>query len=49
MQLVECAMNDYGLFDELEIIKNITIEDVTEKLNSLNCENTVLSVINPKN
>ncbi len=49
MQLVECAMCDCGLFDELEIIKNITIEDVKNKLNSLDCDNTVLSVINPKN
>ena len=36
MQLVDCAMNDSGLFDEIKYLKSAT------------AENTVLSVINPK-
>ncbi len=49
MQLVECAMTDCGLFDEIKYLKSITLDDVQKKLAELNCENTVLSVINPKN
>ena len=49
MQLTECAMNDCGLFDELKYLKAITIDDVTRKLNEINLENSVLSVISPKN
>ncbi len=49
MQLVECAMNDCGLFDEIKYLKSVTIDDVQSKLNELNCDNTVLSVIIPKN
>ncbi len=49
MQLVDCAMNDCGLFDEIKYLKSITIDDVQRKLNELDCDNTVLSVINPKN
>lgn len=48
MQLVECAMNDVGLFDEIKYLKSVTLEDVQKKLNEINCENTVLSVIIPK-
>lgn len=49
MQLVECAMSDCGLFDEIKYLKAVTLEDVQKKLSQLNCDNTVLSVINPKN
>ncbi len=49
MQLVECAMTDCGLFDEIKYLKAVTLDDVQKKLSQLNCDNTVLSVINPKN
>lgn len=49
MQLVECAMNDCGLFDEIKLLKSITLEDVQKKLKEIDCNNTTLSVINPKN
>ena len=49
MQLVECAMSDCGLFDESKYLKAVTLEDVQKKLSQLDCDNTVLSVINPKN
>lgn len=48
MQLTDCAMNGYGLFDEIKYLKSVTAEDVMKKLGSLDTENTVLSVINPK-
>ncbi len=49
MQLVECATTDCGLFDEIKYLKSVTLEDVQKKLAQLDCENTVLSVIKPKN
>lgn len=49
MQLVECAMSDCGLFDEIKFLKTVTLEDVQKKLSQLDCDNTVLSVINPRN
>ena len=48
MQLVDCAMCDSGLFDDLKYLKSITVEDVQRKLASINVENSVLSIINPK-
>ena len=48
MQMTDCAMNGYGIFDEIKYLKSVTAEDVMKKLNSLDTENTVLSVINPK-
>ena len=47
MQLVDCAMNDSGLFDEIKYLKSITIEDVSKRLNLLENDKTVLSIINP--
>ncbi|MGI6280273.1 MAG: EF-P 5-aminopentanol modification-associated protein YfmH, partial [Acutalibacteraceae bacterium] len=46
--LVNCAMNDCGLFDELKFLKSVTVEDIQRKLITLDNENTVLSVINVK-
>ena len=48
MHLTDCAMNDSCLFDELKYLKSVTLEDVSRKLKSLDTENSVLSVINPK-
>lgn len=47
MQLVNCAMSDTGLFDEIKYLKTVTAEDVNKRLKMLDCDKTVLSVINP--
>ena len=48
MQLVDCAMNDSGLFDEIKYLKSATAENVYNRLLLLDNDNTVLSIINPK-
>ena len=48
MGLVDCAMNDTGLFDEIKYLKKITVDDVYKRLALLNNDCTVLSVITPK-
>ncbi len=48
MGLVECAMNDTGLFDDIKYLKAITVDDVYKRLSVLDNEKTVLSVIVPK-
>lgn len=47
MQLADCAMNGSGLFDCIKYLKSVTVEDVYKRLNMLDNEKTVLSVINP--
>lgn len=47
MQLADCAMNGSGLFDGIKYLKSVTVEDVYKRLNMLDNEKTVLSVINP--
>lgn len=46
--LVDAAVDNEPLFEELEILKTITVREVEEKLKNLNPENAVLSVIKPK-
>lgn len=48
MQMVDCAMNDTGLFDELKYLRSITADDLLKRLELLDNEKTVLSVIIPK-
>ncbi len=48
MQLVDCAMCDYDLFEEIRLLKTVTADDVFRRLKYLDNDNTVLSVINPK-
>ncbi len=48
MQLVDCAMNGSGLFDEIKYLKSITAEDVFKRISLLDNDKTVLSVINSK-
>lgn len=45
---IDAAMNDYGVFDEIDIIKNITSKDLQEYLNIFDEEKSVLSVILPR-
>ena len=47
MNLVNCAMFGCGLFDELKYLKNITTEDVLKRLQLLDADKSVLSVIEP--
>ncbi len=47
MQLVECAMNDDNLFEELEIIKEISYDDIINSLKQLKAELCALSVVLP--
>lgn len=47
MQMVDAAMSDGGLFDDIKYLKSVTAEDVYKRLLKLNGENAVLSVINP--
>ena len=47
MQMVDCAMQDSGLFDDIKYLKSVTAEDVYKRLLKLDGENAVLSVINP--
>ena len=49
MQLIECAMTDSDLFEELKLLRSVTAEDVYKRLDLFDSENSVLSVINPKN
>lgn len=49
MQLIECAMTDSDLFEELKLLRSVTAEDVYKRLDLFDAENAVLSVINPKN
>ena len=48
MQLTECAMLDYDLFEELKLLKTVTYDDVMRRLDVFDDENAVLSVILPK-
>lgn len=48
MQLVECAMSSYNLFDEIKLLKSVTADDVYRRLSLFDNENSVLSIINPK-
>ena len=47
MQLCDCAMGNHNLFDEIKYLKSITADDVLKRLNLLENDKTVLSVINP--
>ncbi|MBO5358152.1 MAG: insulinase family protein [Clostridia bacterium] len=48
MGLVDCAMNDTDLFDDVKYLKAITVDDVYKRLSRLDDNKTVLSVIVPK-
>lgn len=45
--LVEAAMQDNGLFDDLDILRSLTVEDVAARLDIFGEDNCVLSVIEP--
>ena len=47
MQMVDCAMFDCGLFDDIKYLRAVTLDDVYKCLLTLDCDKTVLSVINP--
>ncbi len=47
MSLTECAMYDFGLFDEIKMVKSVSYDDVMKRFDVFDDENTVLSVIKP--
>ena len=47
MQMVDSAMSDSGLFDEIKYLKSVTSDDVYKRLLKLEDEKAVLSVILP--
>lgn len=47
MQLSECAMCGYDLFEEIKLLKTVSYDDVLKRLDVFDDDNTVLSVINP--
>lgn len=47
-QLSECAINGEKVFDDLEVLSNITLSEVMAYLNELKTENSVLSVVKNK-
>lgn len=48
MDMVECAVSSENLFEVLDSIKSVTIEDVLDRIKGLTEEASVLSVILPK-
>ncbi len=48
MSLVDCAMSDFGPFDDIEILRTVTKRDVEQRLLLLCEQSSVLSVIAPK-
>ena len=47
MQMVDAAMTDCGVFDNIKYLKSVTSEDVYKRLLKLEAEKSVLSVILP--
>ena len=47
MKLTECAICEYDLFEEIKLLKTVSYDDVLKRLDVFDCENSVLSVINP--
>lgn len=47
MQMVDCAMQDTGLFDDIKYLKSVTVDDCFKTIQKFDNENTVLSVILP--
>ena len=45
--MVDCAINDVEFFEDIKILKNLTTQSLEKRLNVLDNNNTVLSVILP--
>ena len=48
MSLVDCAMSDFGPFEDIDILRGLTKRDIEQRLSLLSSECSVLSVILPK-
>ena len=47
-QLVECAYTGHGLFDDVEVYRTVTLQDLNKRLqNQMKREHSSLSVIRP--
>lgn len=47
MQLVECAVSDFDLFEQLKLLKTVSYDDVLKRTDVFDDELSVLSVIKP--
>lgn len=47
MQLVDCAMFNYDLFEEIKLLKTVSYDDCMKRLDVFDDDNAVLSVVNP--
>lgn len=47
MQFTECAISGHGAFEEIELIKTVSADDVYKRLDIFRSENAVLSVVKP--
>ena len=47
MQLAECAVSDYGLFEQIKLLKTVSYDDVLKRTDIFDDDLSVLSVINP--
>lgn len=45
--MIDCAMYGEGLFDQLKVLKELTVNDINEALSRIDTKAAVLSVINP--
>ncbi|MEE1198539.1 MAG: pitrilysin family protein [Acutalibacteraceae bacterium] len=48
MMFVDAAVSNYNIFDEIEVLKDITLDEVLSYLSVFDDSRTVLSVIKPK-
>ena len=48
MSFIDAAVSDYNVFEELQILKNLTVKDVENYIDIFDDEKSVLSVIKPK-
>ena len=49
MNMVDSAFFDTDVFEEIEVLKSVTVEDVNERLKYiLNTENSSISIVNKK-
>jgi hypothetical protein len=48
MDMVDCAIGGGNLFDTVDILKQITLQDIVDRLRGLKKESAVLSLILPK-
>ena len=48
MMFIDAAVSEYDVFEEIEILKSVTADELTEYLSVLTEDKAVMSVILPK-